>query len=522
MSIRHRERIRRRARRRLSARSSWLRVAATCMTLGMALPLMAAQSLEVGLASDGTVIEALLVEGPSGSEPTVLIIGGLARKDASVARVQREVREQEARKPQQRKIRLIAIPLANPAGARLEFEPQGTAFRDHPESHALWRWMGLQAPDLVFIAGDDPSGLGAALSRERVAGVGSIPARALPANGLRDLNATQIERSPAAFEIERRLSRSPRELALELARHYGHEFDTPLYIQALALIGRLRLGELDDVRRLAEPWVDGSRDSLARPNSLVLAGHLVFTELARRTRDERYTRLVKRVGDLGFDAQGNMLEAMPYHGEYSDAIFMGTVIAAQAGSLTGERKYYDFAARHLAFMRRLVQRPDGLYRHIPAVDAAWGRGNAFAALGLTLTLDELPMDHPERESILAAYRDLMAKLLPYQMPEGTWRNVIDYPGAYAEYSATAMFGFAMLRGVRRGWLPAEPYRNAIERAWQAVLVRTGPEGQLVNVCESTPRMPSLEAYVQRAAVFGTDPRGGAMALLFATEMAGLE
>jgi unsaturated rhamnogalacturonyl hydrolase len=248
----------------------------------------------------------------------------------------------------------------------------------------------------------------------------------------------------------------------------------------------------------------------------------VFTELARRTRDERYTRLVKRVGDLGFDAQGNMLEAMPYHGEYSDAIFMGTVIAAQAGSLTGERKYYDFAARHLAFMRRLVQRPDGLYRHIPAVDAAWGRGNAFAALGLTLTLDELPMDHPERESILAAYRDLMAKLLPYQMPEGTWRNVIDYPGAYAEYSATAMFGFAMLRGVRRGWLPAEPYRNAIERAWQAVLVRTGPEGQLVNVCESTPRMPSLEAYVQRAAVFGTDPRGGAMALLFATEMAGLE
>jgi hypothetical protein len=43
------------------------------------------------------------------------------------------------------------------------------------------------------------------------------------------------------------------------------------------------------------------------------------------------------------------------------------------------------------------------------------------------------------------------------------------------------------------------------------------EGELVDVCESTARMTSLEQYVRRAAILGPDPRGGAMAMLFATE-----
>jgi rhamnogalacturonyl hydrolase YesR len=71
-------------------------------------------------------------------------------------------------------------------------------------------------------------------------------------------------------------------------------------------------------------------------------------------------------------------------------------------------------------------------------------------------------------------------------------------------------------------LPEKDYRPVIDRAWQAILTRTGAEGRLVDVCESTARMKSLEEYLQRAALLGPDPRGGAMALLFATEMAGLQ
>jgi hypothetical protein len=35
-------------------------------------------------------------------------------------------------------------------------------------------------------------------------------------------------------------------------------------------------------------------------------------------------------------------------------------------------------------------------------------------------------------------------------------------------------------------------------------------------------MNSLDEYLHRAAILGPDPRGGAMAMLFATELAGLE
>jgi hypothetical protein len=62
----------------------------------------------------------------------------------------------------------------------------------------------------------------------------------------------------------------------------------------------------------------------------------------------------------------------------------------------------------------------------------------------------------------------------------------------------------------------------VERAWNAVLARIGPLGDLIDVCESTNKMPTREAYLNRAALTGQDPRGGGMALLFATEMAGLE
>jgi rhamnogalacturonyl hydrolase YesR len=255
---------------------------------------------------------------------------------------------------------------------------------------------------------------------------------------------------------------------------------------------------------------------------LVLGGHLVFAELARRTKKEAYVNLVRRVADLGFNEQGQMKESMPYHDQYSDSVFMATPIVAEAGKLTGERKYFDMAARHLAFMRKIVLRPDGLYRHQPLTDAAWGRGNGFPALGLALTLAGFPKDHPEYGGMLLAFQQHMAALSRFQDEDGLWRNVIDHPGAYPEFTATAMIGFSMLRGIRQGWLDRSAYQPRVDRAWRAILSRVGAGGALFDVCESTARIPSLEEYLRRAAILGPDPRGGAMALLFAAEMAGLE
>jgi len=482
-----------------------------------ATPTHAAEVFDIGLAASGARIDAMAVDGPGRRAPTVVLVGGLHGEDGSAAAVRAAVAAYE--RGRSRSVNLLAVPLANPDGSAAVFPPSGVAYREHPESQTLWRWLGTQAPDLVLVAGEDDFGLAEALSSQAVADMGRIPARRWSGR-IADLALLRgsIAKSEAHTELERRRARSPRQLAEELATHYGRDFDQPWYIGAIALIARLRLGEVDEVRRIVEPYVDGRKDSLARPNALVMAGHIVFTDLARRTKDPRYIAMVRKVADLGFDASGQMLAAMPYNEQFSDSVFMGTVIVAQAGTLTGEGRYFDMADRHLRYMEQLDLRQDGLYRHQPATDAAWGRGNGFAALGLALTLSELPREHAGHAHALQSYQRLMAALLPQQTRDGLWRNVVDHPGAYAEFSATAMIGFALQRGLENGWIGGAGYRKAVGRAWDAVNSRTSSSGSFVDVCESTARMTSLEQYLQRAAILGPDARGGAMAMLFATEL----
>jgi unsaturated rhamnogalacturonyl hydrolase len=112
----------------------------------------------------------------------------------------------------------------------------------------------------------------------------------------------------------------------------------------------------------------------------------------------------------------------------------------------------------------------------------------------------------------------MDALLPLQNRDGLWRNVLDHPGAFPEFSATAMIGFALQRGIARGWIKGGEYRRAVARAWNAVNSRASSSGTFIDVCESTARMTSLEQYLKRTAILGEDPRGGAMAMLFATEL----
>lgn len=487
----------------------------------LSLPLAAAERIAAGLSTRGTVIEAFEVAGPSNDSPLVVVIGGLRGENESVALVREQLRRHESTPPLRRTFRLVALPVANPDNVALQFPPQGAAYRENIESHVLWRWIGTRAPDLVLLVGREDFGLADALSNTAVAEVGRVPAKLVSPShqALRKaMRLDGVEPSQARLEMERRRSRTPRQLAEELAQYYGRDFDQPWYIQAIALVARARLGAVDEVQRLVEPYVDGTRNSLARPNSLVLAGHMIFTELARKTGDQRYAQRVREAADLGFTDDGQPKEAMPFHQTFSDSVFMGTIVAAEAGALTGERKYFDMAARHVEYMQKIVLRPDGLYRHHASTDVAWGRGNAFPAIGLALALSEFPESHPARADLLRSFQSHMAALARYQGTDGLWRNVIDHPGAYPEYSATAMIGFAMLRGIRNAWLPAADYRPRVEKAWRAILERTGPGGHIVDGCESTATARTLADYLTREALLGHDPRSGAMAMMFAMEL----
>jgi unsaturated rhamnogalacturonyl hydrolase len=333
---------------------------------------------------------------------------------------------------------------------------------------------------------------------------------------------------PAATAQQADRKRSPRQVAEQLAAVYGKKLDQVAYIPALPLVAKLRLSELTgeakhaaDVGRIVAPFLRGEKSPQPKSGS-EQAGHLIFAELARGAKGqerERWIQLCRSAADQIFGKDGKPLPLMPYHSEMSDAVFMAGPILAATGKLTGERKYFDAAATHFASMRKLCLRPDGIYRHSPLCEAAWGRGNGFPALGLALALSDWPEDHAARPDLIAELQKHLAALKPHQDAKtGCWHQVIDHPESYDEYSCTCMIGFAMQRGIRRGWLARADYQPWVDLAWRAIEQRTSPDGKLVNVCTGTGKQKTLRDYFERPAINGRDDRGGAMGMMFATEL----
>ncbi|MGN6133859.1 MAG: glycoside hydrolase family 88 protein, partial [Aureliella sp.] len=429
-----------------------------------------------------------------------------------------------------------------------------------PEAQYLWRWIGMHAPDHVFelvegvanhvvpAAARPSDTLAAQLEKVPACQVGLIPATSWsvpPGNTtpfaevaqllLQEIargNASldQVHKSAARRELEGRDSRTALEVAQQLSRVYGHDLPSVAYIPAVACIGRLRLAKLtgdramvDDVQRIASESARGTKPTLTDKSSgSELAGHILFGELFDATGDKAWNPLVQRAADWAFTAEGQPREAMPTHNEMSDAVFMGCPILAQAGRLTGERKYWDMCVQHLRFMRKLDLRPDGLYRHSPLDETAWGRGNGFPALGLALALADVPADYSGRQEMLAAFQAHLSALLEHQDPTGAWHQVVDHPESYRELTSTCMITYAMTRGVRAGWLEKATFEQPIARGWKAIKSRVAADGTLVDVCTGTGKMKSLREYLDRPAILGRDGRGGAMALLVATEIAAWE
>jgi len=284
-------------------------------------------------------------------------------------------------------------------------------------------------------------------------------------------NAFAQEQPLAVKELEKG-ARSPQVMARQLAAVYGKDLDQVSYIPALALVAKLHLSDvLHDPKYAAEvdtivaPFLRGETTRLPRSGG-EQAGHLIFAELAQRASGldrERWILLCRRAADQIFDEDGQPKSIMPFHNEMSDAVFMAGPILTATGRLTGERKYFDAAAIHFASVRKLCVRPDGLYRHSPLCEVAWGRGNAFPALGLVLALGDWPEDHPSRQDLIVEFQKHIAALKPYQDAKtGCWHQVIDHSESYDEYSCTCMIGFAMQRGIRRGWLSRQDYQPCVE------------------------------------------------------------
>ena len=107
---------------------------------------------------------------------------------------------------------------------------------------------------------------------------------------------------------------------------------------------------------------------------------------------------------------------------------------------------------------------------------------------------------------------MMSTLMRYQKADGLWAQLIDEPQVWSETSGSAMFVYALVSGVRRGWLDASEYEPVVRKAWPALVAQIDESGDIAGVCEGTNRSTDHD-FILTAVLFPEYAWPGSVALV---------
>ncbi|MBN2519372.1 MAG: glycoside hydrolase family 88 protein, partial [Bacteroidales bacterium] len=185
-----------------------------------------------------------------------------------------------------------------------------------------------------------------------------------------------------------------------------------------------------------------------------------------------------------------------------DDVWMIGSLQVQAYRATKNIFYLERAAATVDAYLKKLQQPNGLFHHGPNAPFFWGRGNGWVAAGLAELLTELPESNPYYENIKSGYIKMMEALVQFQSEDGMWRQLIDIEKSWKETSSTAMFGYAILVGVKKGILPEKNFTNAYQKAWLTLTEYLNSEGKITDVCAGTGQSTDINYYLNRPKVTG--------------------
>ena len=201
---------------------------------------------------------------------------------------------------------------------------------------------------------------------------------------------------------------------------------------------------------------------------------------------------------------------------WDDTVYMIGMALIGTYKATGDISYVEeFADQILSHAEHLYDPETGFWYHgwaetsFPAEDACsqygwntnpahrnnefWGRGNGWIAMSLADVLEVLPVTDRRYPQIKSMYEHMMNTLAKLQdRKTGLWRQLplhVKDRGNFLESSCTAMFGYALAKGVRLGILPAGRLKAA-EKAYEGlvehcILDKGTPEIRLGRICAGT-------------------------------------
>lgn len=150
----------------------------------------------------------------------------------------------------------------------------------------------------------------------------------------------------------------------------------------------------------------------------------------------------------------------------------------------------------------------------------WCRALGWTCMAIVDVLDWIPEGTEGRGELVSWLRDIVSRLPEYADPvSGMWYQVMDQPGRegnYVESTGSAMFVYAMLKGIRKGYLEASLLDYAVSSydALVKTFITYGDDGLIsINSCCSVGGLGGKQnrmgdfAYYLSEPVRSNDPKG---------------
>jgi unsaturated rhamnogalacturonyl hydrolase len=205
--------------------------------------------------------------------------------------------------------------------------------------------------------------------------------------------------------------------------------------------------------------------------------------------EKGYLGFARQIGDVLLSAK--MTSGVVVLDGASSSIFVDSLCAdppflLRLARMTGDERYAVRAHEIvLGHCRVLQNATTGLFGHFADITSgiapgiAWGRGNGWAAAGLSNYLSECE-PCGERNEVEARFKHLCDGLRRHQIPGSGWRNLIDREESYPESSSTALIAYALAKSIGTGVLSTR-WRQLADEAWCAIEHRLDTSGHLTSV-----------------------------------------
>jgi unsaturated rhamnogalacturonyl hydrolase len=217
-----------------------------------------------------------------------------------------------------------------------------------------------------------------------------------------------------------------------------------------------------------------------------------------KDKNDDYLDLINRIADYISNGQfrlddGTLARHRPqYQSLWADDLYMSVPFLANLGVLTGDPEYFDDAVRQILQMADRLYIPEKeLFDHGWNVTSGdydprfyWGRANGWTLMAMAELLGVLPENYEGRDEILHLYRSMVRSLAGLQDGTGFWHNMLDKTDTYLETSCTAMFTFAVAKGINEGWI-SHVYGPVALTGWNALTTRVLENGAVDGTCEGT-------------------------------------